>query len=70
VARAHLFRPITDREGNLLYNATVTVREVDFSIPIGQPLYAGPTGADVLDNPFTAVNGVIDFWVDVPPDPA
>lgn len=66
MSRAHLFRPITDREGNLLYNATVTVREVDYSIPVGQPIYAGPTGTDVLDNPFTAVNGVIDFWLDTP----
>jgi hypothetical protein len=66
VARAHLFRPITDREGNLLYNATVTVREVDYAIPVGQPLYAGPTGEDVLDNPLTAVNGVIDFWLETP----
>lgn len=66
MARAHLFRPITDREGNLLYNATVTVREVDYSIPIGQPLYADSTGEDVLENPLTATNGVIDFWLDVP----
>jgi hypothetical protein len=66
VARAHLFRPITDREGNLLYNATVTVREVDYAIPVGQPLYAGATGEETLDNPFTAANGVIDFWVDTP----
>lgn len=66
MARAHLFRPITDREGNLLYNATVTVREVDYSIPIGQPLYASKDGGDTLSNPFTAVNGVIDFWIDEP----
>lgn len=66
MARAHLFRPVTDREGNLLYNATVTVREVDYAIPVGQPLYAGPTGEDTLDNPFTAVNGVIDFWIETP----
>lgn len=66
MARAHLFRPITDREGNLLYNATVTVREVDYSIPVGQPLYTSKDGADTLDNPFTAVNGVIDFWIDDP----
>lgn len=66
MARAHLFRPITDREGNLLYNAAVTVREVDYSIPIGQPLYAGPTGDTQVANPFTAVNGVIDFWLDTP----
>jgi len=66
VARAHLFRPITDREGNLLYNAAVTVREVNYSVAIGQPLYAGPTGDDQLANPFTATNGVIDFWLDTP----
>jgi hypothetical protein len=66
VSRAHLFRPITDREGNLLYNASVTVREVNYSIPIGQPLYAGPTGDTALANPFTAANGVIDFWLDDP----
>lgn len=66
MARAHLFRPVTDREGNLLYNASVTVREVDYSIPVGQPLYSGPTGDTVLANPFTAVNGVIDFWLDEP----
>lgn len=66
MARAHLFRPITDREGNLLYNATVTVREVDYSIPVGQPLYAGPEGTEELPNPFTAVNGVIDLWLETP----
>lgn len=66
MARAHLFRPITDREGNLLYGAAVTVREVNYAIPIGQPLYSGPAGADELANPFIAVNGVIDFWLDTP----
>lgn len=66
MARAHLMRPITDREGNLLYNATVTVRETGFAIPIGQTLYSGPTGSDTLPNPFVAANGVIDFWLDVP----
>lgn len=66
MARAHLFRPITDREGNLLYGATVTVSEADYAIPIGQTLYSGPTGSNTLDNPFTATNGVIDFWLDTP----
>lgn len=66
MARAHLFRPITDREGNLLYNATVTVRETDYAVPIGQALYASATGSTVLPNPFTTANGVIDLWLDVP----
>jgi hypothetical protein len=66
VARAHLFRPITDQQGNLLYNATVTVRETDFAVPVGQPLYASATGSDTLDNPFVTPSGVIDFWLDTP----
>lgn len=66
MARAHLFRPITDREGNLVYGATVTVREVDYAVSIGQPLYRSMTGTDELSNPFTADYGVIDFWLDTP----
>jgi hypothetical protein len=69
VARAHLFRPITDPQGNLLYNATVTVREVDFAVPIAQTMWSDATSTSdsaVLANPFTAVNGVIDFWLDTP----
>lgn len=66
MARAHLSRAITDRDGNLLYSASVTVREVNFAIPISQPLYSGSTGTAVLDNPFSADNGVVDFWLDTP----
>lgn len=70
MARAHLLRPLTDAEGNLLYGATVTVRDADFSVPIAQTLWADPTGtdpvADVLSNPFTATSGVIDIWLDTP----
>lgn len=70
MARSHLLRPLTDGQGNLLYGATVTVRDADFSIPIGQTLWADPTGtdpvADVLSNPFTATSGVIDIWLDTP----
>lgn len=69
MARAHLFRPVTDPQGNLLYNATVTVREVDFAVPIAQTMWSDPEKTDdsaVLPNPFTAANGVIDFWLDTP----
>lgn len=66
VARAHLFRPITDREGNLLYNAQVTIRETDYAVPIGQELFASPTGSETLSNPFITPNGVIDVWLDTP----
>jgi hypothetical protein len=42
----------------------VTVRETNYAVAIGQPLYASATGSTVLDNPFVAPNGVIDFWLD------
>lgn len=69
MARAHLFRPITDPQGNLLYNATVTVREVNFAVPIAQIMWSDATSTSssaIMANPFTAVNGVIDFWLDTP----
>lgn len=66
VARAHLLRPITDREGNLLYNAQVTIRETDYAVPIGQSLFTSATGADTLPNPFTTASGIIDLWLDIP----
>lgn len=66
MARAHLFRPITDVQGNLLYGATVTVRETDFSVPIDQAMWTTDDGTDQYDNPLTASAGVIDFWLDSP----
>lgn len=66
VARAHLLRPITDREGNLLYNARVTIRETDYAVPIGQNLFTSATGSDTLPNPFTSASGIIDLWLDTP----
>lgn len=70
MARSHLLRPLTDGQGNLLYGATVTVRDADFSIPIGQTLWNDPVATDpvanVLPNPFTATAGVVDIWLDTP----
>jgi hypothetical protein len=59
-------RPIIGENGDLLYGATVTVREAGLSVKLTQAMYAGPTGTDPLSNPYVAANGVIDFWVDEP----
>lgn len=66
MARAHVMRPITGENGDLLYGATVTVRESGLSVGIAQTLYAGPTGEARLPNPFVSPNGVLDFWLDAP----
>src|SRR5690242_20280163 len=67
MARAHLFRPVTDEKGNLLYGAQVTVRKADFAEPIEQPIFAGPLdSAETVENPYVADNGYVDIWLDTP----
>jgi hypothetical protein len=67
MARAHLFRPVTDEAGNLLYGANVTVRRANLNDVIGQPIYAGPTlEAEVLANPMIITSGMVDIWLDIP----
>ncbi|MFE0490194.1 hypothetical protein [Streptomyces griseoaurantiacus] len=66
MARAHVMRPITGENGDLLYGAQVTVRESGMSVKVAQPLYAGPTGSQTLTNPYVSASGVIDFWLEQP----
>lgn len=67
MARAHLFRPVTDEKGNLLYGAQVTMRTADASGVIAQAIYAGPlSSAETLVNPFVISGGYIDVWLDTP----
>jgi hypothetical protein len=66
MARAHLFRPVTDELGNLLFGATVTVRQADLNTSIIQPIYTGPTGDTVLTNPLSLGSGFVDIWLDTP----
>lgn len=66
MARAHVSRPITDTEGNVLYGASVTVRESGLSVPIAQTLFAAPSGTATLPNPYIADRGTVDFWLETP----
>lgn len=67
MARAHLFRPVTNGAGVPLYGAKVTVRATDLSGPISQTVWSGPLNtATSLDNPFTINGGYVDIWLDFP----
>lgn len=66
MARAHLFRPVTDEEGNLLYGAQVTVRREDVNAPLDQDIFAGPVSVEPMTNPFVIHGGYIDIWLDEP----
>jgi autotransporter adhesin len=69
MARAHLFRPVTDEAGNLLYGAQVTVRTAEADSMLPQPLWSDAWTKDPsaqLANPFTLSDGFIDLWLDTP----
>lgn len=68
--RAHLFRPVTDSEGNVVPNTTVTVYERGSTQKLQQPMFATPNGSGLLDNPFTTSSGIIDFYLAAPQDVA
>ncbi len=52
MARAGYADVVTDSFGNRLAGASVEVRQPGTSAPVAGPLYAGPTGAATLSNPF------------------
>lgn len=66
MARARIFRPVTDEAGNLQYGATVTLRNEDASALITQTIYGSATGSDVIENPFVIGSGYLSIWLDTP----
>lgn len=68
MARAHIYRSATDNQGNLLFNAQVTVYEDQFSVPLAQTMWMDGTTTtnSIPNNPYSLTNGIIDFWLDTP----
>lgn len=66
MSRAHLYRPVTDSDGNVVPNTVITVYEAGTSQLIQQPLYVQPSGSPVWDNPHTTSDGFVDFYLDRP----
>lgn len=65
MSRAHVYRPITDEAGNLLYGATVSVQG-DGGAPLTQAVYSDATSGASLPNPYIATAGVVDIWLNTP----
>lgn len=61
MALGHYYRPVTDGAGNLVTGLTVDVRREVPGTPLGVP-YEDRDGATSLGNPFTAADGIIDFY--------
>ena len=66
MARCHLFRPLTDAEGNLVLDCTVTLYMSDAVAVITQVIYTTSDGSDVYENPFNVTSGFLDIWLDHP----
>lgn len=66
MSRMHLYRPITDAQGNLRAGATVRLIDPDTDSSITDDIFDTPTGSTTLDNPFVCDSGIIDIWFDLP----
>lgn len=64
--RAHLYRTITDNAGNLRPGGVVRVLYPRTTDEITEALYPNDTDTTPLPNPFTSVDGVIDFYMEQP----
>lgn len=61
MALGHFYRPVTDAAGNLVTGLTIEVRREVTGSPLGAP-YADRAGATPMANPFTAADGIVDFY--------
>lgn len=66
MSRMHLYRPVTDAQGNLRTNATVRLIDPVTSGSITTDIFDDPTALTTLSNPFVVADGIIDVWFDDP----
>lgn len=67
MSRAHLHRPVTDSEGNVVPNTQVAVYEAGTTQLLLQPIYSDKVSTvTTVQNPWTTSDGFIDFYLDKP----
>lgn len=66
LSRAHVYRRITDSDGNIVPNTTVTIYEAGTTQLLAQTLWQNDVGSQAIPNPFVTSNGYLEFFLDVP----
>jgi hypothetical protein len=67
MARAHLFRPVVDAEGNVVPLTQITLYEAGSTQLLQQTIYSDPISTETpRDNPWTTSDGYIDVYLDLP----
>lgn len=64
--RAHLYRKITDSQGNVVPNTVVSIYEAGTTQLLLQTLYVLEVGSEEVANPLTTSDGFVSFWIDKP----
>lgn len=62
--RAHYSRALTDDAGNLIPGCVVRLVTSGTTASIGDTVFVNDTTSDTLTNPFTTVDGNVDFYLD------
>lgn len=66
MSRAHLYRPVTDSEGNIVPNTKITLYEPGTTQLLQQPIYQNPLGSLAWTNPWTTSDGYANVYLDRP----
>ncbi|PPS89494.1 hypothetical protein [Streptomyces sp. MH60] len=64
--RAHFNRALLDREGNQVDTATIRLRVAGSTDLLTDTVYTNATGGATYTNPWEAVGGEVDFYLDSP----
>lgn len=66
MARAHLYRPVQDAEGDLVTDLTVRLLEPGTDAEISATIYVDRDGDEVLTQPISVPSGIIDLYLPYP----
>lgn len=64
--RAHVYRVLGNPDGSVMTGAVVRVLQNATLSLLTDTLYTTDQGSEVLANPFTCVDGVVEFYLDIP----
>jgi hypothetical protein len=64
--RAHLYKTIADSHGEVPATATIALYQAGTATLISDTIYNTDVGSGTLSNPFTAINGIVDFYLNTP----
>lgn len=66
MSRAHFYRPMQDNLGNIVAGGSVMLYDPSTGSPFAGEVFSDAAATNLLSLPWVSVNGIVDFYMDVP----